>query len=160
MLQLVLVRHGEAAPQGSAGARTDFARPLTDRGREQVTLLGQFLASLRFQPQQIWHSPRVRTTETALILADQLGLSEVEPHQGLDCDDFDAPAFGDFLNSRDLKSSLIVGHNPDISAYCSWLCQHPWHSEFRPGTAAEVLFEGPIHRGMGRLVWMKHPGDY
>ena len=73
---LFLVRHGKA---GEAGPGGDPARSLTVEGRDGIAAVGRALAAFGVVPDAIWHSPYVRATETAVLLAEVLGVSTLTP---------------------------------------------------------------------------------
>ena len=65
-----LIRHAHALDGAD-----DVARPLSQRGREQVRALARLLGAHDiFQPAAIWHSPLVRARETAELLTRHAGL--------------------------------------------------------------------------------------
>lgn len=74
-LQVHLVRHGFA---GDDGDDTDPDRELTDEGREIVEQLAEAIKESGDVPVAIYASPSVRAQETAEILRDGLGLSDVK----------------------------------------------------------------------------------
>ena len=77
-MQLVIIRHAEAAP-GSP----DELRPLTPAGREQARLLGLQLREQGIQPDAVVSSPLLRALETAAALAGLLGLGDPEVDERL-----------------------------------------------------------------------------
>lgn len=72
MQEILLIRHGEAMPYAVGG---DAARALTPRGQQSAATLGKTLALRQFYPDEVWHSPYVRATQTAQLLSSELGLS-------------------------------------------------------------------------------------
>lgn len=115
-MQVYLVRHAHAVD-----ADENFARPLSKRGEQQVVALAAFLGrSGVFQPAELWHSPLVRSRQTATLLATRLRLAaplalmpDLEPE-----DDPRAVA-------RRIKAAAhpvaVVGHEPHLSALASLL---------------------------------------
>ncbi len=113
---LYLVRHAHAVD-----AEENLARPLSVRGEQQVRALAEFLRrSGAFQPAEFWHSPLVRSRQTAELLASRLKLAaplrlmpDLEPE-----DDPRALA-------RRIKATAhtvaVVGHEPHLSALASLL---------------------------------------
>jgi phosphohistidine phosphatase len=115
-MNVFLIRHAHAV-----GGDVDPTRPLSPRGREQVRALADFLSpSGALQPAEFWHSPLVRSRQTAELLARRLHLAvphslvpELEPES-----DPRAAA-------RRLKAAAhdvaIVGHEPHLSALATLL---------------------------------------
>ena len=115
-MNVYLVRHAHAV-----AADVDATRPLSPRGREQVTALADFLApSGVFQPAEFWHSPLVRSRQTAELLARRLQLDvsrslipELEPES-------DPRAAARRLKVT-THAVAIVGHEPHLSALATLL---------------------------------------
>jgi phosphohistidine phosphatase len=66
-IHLHLVQHGEAKPEAE-----DLARPLSDRGREEVERVARHAASLGLWVAEILHSDKLRARQTAEIFARHL----------------------------------------------------------------------------------------
>lgn len=115
-MNLYLIRHAHAVDSDE-----NPERPLSKRGHAQVLALADFLKrSDLFQPDEFWHSPLVRSQETAELLAQRLRLrrpqvlvSELQPESD--------PR----VVARELKSVTravaIVGHEPHLSALATLL---------------------------------------
>ncbi|MGZ8716659.1 MAG: SixA phosphatase family protein [Gaiellaceae bacterium] len=105
-MQLVIIRHAEAAP-GSP----DELRPLTPAGREQARSLGLRLREQGIEPDAVVSSPLLRARETATALAGLLGLGEPEVDERL------APGATplDIQNAARSRGEtvVVVGHQPD-----------------------------------------------
>ena len=112
---LYLVRHAQAVDGDD-----DDARALSPEGRAQVRRLAAFLgASGGMEPAEIWHSPLVRASETAALLAGALGLRvPLRKVAGLRPGD-DPGAMAARLQSP--LSIALVGHEPNLSALASLL---------------------------------------
>jgi phosphohistidine phosphatase len=132
-MRLYLIRHAHAVD-----ADEDTERPLSPKGREQVKRLAAFLReSKTLQPEEIWHSPLLRSRQTAKLLAKKLELPapliEVE---GLEPED-DARAT--VLRVKNLRRVVaIVGHEPHLSALASELVANT------PKTSAFVLRKSSV----------------
>jgi phosphohistidine phosphatase len=109
-MRLYLLRHAQAED-----TNPDESRALTRRGLRDVEKLGRQLRSVKgFKPRAIWHSPYVRATQTAQLLATELNFEgPLEIHQGIT--PYDSP--GDFVDvCNELEESVvIVGHNPHLA---------------------------------------------
>lgn len=115
-MRLYFVRHGIAEDL----ARSDFSRELTARGRRRVERSAAVMQALGIQPQQIYSSPRLRSRQTADIIAEALGM-DVQLAESVN--------FGfDLADARRLCADcgpddeiMFVGHNPDMSIVVSEL---------------------------------------
>lgn len=120
MPELFLIRHAHAVD-----AEENPERPLSDRGRKQVRALAKFLRPNGApQPSEIWHSPLVRSRETAQLLAERLELdAPLVLVAGLEPED--EPA----VIARKIEAFrhplAIVGHEPHLSALASLLVAGP-----------------------------------
>lgn len=117
---LHLVRHAHALAE-----EEDPARPLSPRGRAEVARLARFLgASGVFRPAQIWHSPLLRSRQTADALAARLLLADalrIEIPGLMPEDDPREVAERLHLHPKDRGDIAIVGHEPHLSAFASLL---------------------------------------
>lgn len=132
-MRLYLIRHAHAVD-----AEESAERPLSVKGRDQVKRLAEFLrTSEALQPEEIWHSPLLRSWQTAKLLAKKLELNapliEVE---GLEPED-DARAT--VLRVKNLRRVVaIVGHEPHLSSLASQLVVNA------PKTSAFVLRKSSV----------------
>ncbi len=114
-MQVYLVQHGEAKAEAE-----DPARPLTDRGREEVRRVARHAAAVKLQVAEIRHSGRLRARLTAEILAEHLsppgGTREIE---GLGPTDDPGKARREIEAAQD--SVMLVGHLPHLSRLASSL---------------------------------------
>lgn len=105
-MKLYLVQHGEALPNSK-----DPERPLTERGRDDVTRMAAFARRIGVEAHQIRHSGKRRAVETAAILAEHL-----KPAGGLVfslglAPKDDVRLIAEFL-SRESQPLMFVGHRP------------------------------------------------
>jgi len=105
-MKVYLVQHAEAEPK-----EIDPARPLTQRGRQDVERVANLIKRLRLDVQQIQHSGKLRAEQTATALGEALSPSGgVVAVSGLGPAD-DVLPVADELNSV-LESVMLVGHLP------------------------------------------------
>lgn len=118
-MKLFLMRHGDAedpAPDDIAG---DYYRALTMRGRKRIRQMGRAMRDHGVLPDVIIASPVVRSLQTAEIITSNLDPDEpliVRRELGLDGDLF---ALVRELVHSDIKSALLVGHEPSLSDFVS-----------------------------------------
>jgi phosphohistidine phosphatase len=115
MKTVYIVRHGKAAPVNANIADAD--RMLTDTGVARTCKIAEFMAESKPVIDHIISSPAERAYDTALILADKLGIpvAKVTTEEALFTgDDSD---YLDLIGSLDnsVNSVMIVGHNPVIT---------------------------------------------
>jgi phosphohistidine phosphatase len=147
-----LVRHAHA----SAG-KDDGMRPLSRRGREQIRRMGRFLRkSGGMAAREFWHSPLVRSRDTAKRLVKHLKvhakLTEVE---GLLHDD--PPSIMAKRLARVRRSVAVVGHEPHLGAMLSLLVAgsaSPVLFELKKGAVVEIVREG----SHWKIQWQVTPG--
>ncbi|MBE7436951.1 MAG: histidine phosphatase family protein [Spirochaetales bacterium] len=146
-MHLILMRHAEAAP---APGGLDASRPLTAFGMEQARTFGLFLKEQEFPLSAIEHSPLLRTTQTARLVAESLSRG-LEPGVNSEL----APGADTFsilggLRSRAEEGLLYILHAPDVGELSVALLGAPALGfRFAPGAALALHFEN----GQGRLIW-------
>ena len=159
-MKLILVRHAEAAEIGTAGAETDFNRPLTDLGRRQAQALAAAFTAQGIVPAVVLPSPLVRAVQTAEPL---LGLVVEPDHAPETCELLSPEGYGPkrlskYLSRFEAGPVVLVGHNPSISDYTRWLLNGEIGTvEMDKGAAA--LFDCPDGpgKGAGVLRWLVSP---
>jgi len=136
MKQLILLRHGKAAPQDQGG---DYKRPLADKGRAAMPLVGQKLRALGIKPELVLVSTALRTRETYELVAATADLKPAEFE-----DDIYLASTQVLL--RRLKkvpprttSVLVIGHNPGLADLTRMLSD-PAESEGKALDAAFAKF--------------------
>ncbi len=150
---LYLVRHAHALNEAE-----NPERPLSPRGRTQMLRLAAFIrGNPAFQPAQLWHSPLLRSSETAALLATQLPheMIRVETPGLLPEDDPEPMARRVEMHSPDIPLAL-VGHEPHLSALASLLLTgKPHRSAFQLKKSAIIALEntGETHKKNGRPKW-------
>ena len=106
---IYLMRHADAV-----SGEDDPARQLSARGRAQVGAVCAALGKRSgFEPEEIWHSPLVRSRETAELLARGLGLpAPVVLKPGLEPDDNPEEIAG--ILGAEKRDIAVVGHEPHL----------------------------------------------
>ncbi len=105
-MPIYLVRHATALP-----AEKDPQRGLSEEGRKEVEKIGAFLRG-KIAVELVYHSPKKRAMETALILAEGLEPSQVLEAEGLL--PTDEPALWESHLTGEQRSIMVVGHLPHI----------------------------------------------
>ena len=112
---LYLVQHGDAKKE-----EEDPARPLSDKGIEDVKKVASFMFRLKITVEEVLHSSKLRARQTAEIIADSLSIKKgVSETEGL------APLNEPILWAEKLKtkthSLMLVGHLPHLGKLSSFL---------------------------------------
>ncbi len=120
MKTLLIMRHAKS--DYPPDVRSDFDRPLNERGRKDVPLIGKLLNNFGPQPDAVSASPALRVRQTVEGLATTLNLPTnalsfneslyLAPPQTL------AQAAATFPNS--VQTGLLIAHNPGLE---EWIAQ-------------------------------------
>lgn len=149
-MHLYLVRHGEAKSE-----EEDPARPLSDRGREQIRHVAQHTAAFGGELAEVRHSGKLRARQTAEILVEHLSPARgVREMAGLAPGDHPGKARAEIEAAR--ESIMLVGHLPHLSRLASaLLCRDPEQEliEFQTGAIACLARVGRDFR----LQWILTP---
>lgn len=158
-MKLILARHGEAEDVSPTGKDRD--RELTPKGKEDIHKMGRFIQLSSLKVKYIYHSPYLRTRQTAEIFAEELKIELLEPCDelapGKSCEDI-IHKIKNFSNSEAL---LIVSHNPGIAHFAAYLIQDDAlapHLPFRPGTTIAINVARERFQ-KGQIIWMISPDD-
>jgi phosphohistidine phosphatase len=114
-MKVYLVQHGEATSE-----EVDPARPLTQKGREDVEKVGEFLKGLPLDIDSVLHSGKTRALQTAEILAKAI-TPNIEPKkkEGLAPNDPVEPFYEELLGEG--EGVMVVGHLPFLGRLASLL---------------------------------------
>ncbi len=151
---LHLLRHAHAGDP-SAWNGPDAARPLSDKGRGQSERVGAHLASIGFRTDALITSPKLRSLETAEIVAGHIGVEVVIDDRlagSLDLPTIEAI----LLDAGDPDRPVLVGHDPDFSELMASLSAAAG-IPMRKGALARVEVERPLRAGSGILRWLIPP---
>lgn len=154
---LVVVRHAKAEER-SEFSGNDRARPLTKDGIERMEFIAKHLRHLYPKIDVLISSPLVRAQQTAEIIKREFGTKKIETTENL------SPGFKHaellkFLKSYEGEVLCIVGHEPDLGEFCSWLLSGNSHSfvPLRKGGVCVVQFEGAVLAKGANLVLKLDP---
>lgn len=152
-LELYLLRHAHAG-NASEWRGDDSLRPLSAKGRRQAEKLGRYLVDLRFEPESIISSPKLRALETAQLIGDALGVGVATDERlatGVDLDVLEGVLAGDGG-----WRIMLVGHDPDFSELAATLVGTTY-LPLKKGTLARIDLTLPLGPGSGTLRWMLPP---
>jgi phosphohistidine phosphatase len=154
-LAVYFLRHGDAGDP-AAWSGDDSDRPLSKKGRRQAMSLAQHFKELDVRPGVLLTSPKVRSAETARIVGKAIGV-KAKKHDPLGLD-FGSEALISLVAGLkpDVRSIMLVGHDPDFSAGVSWLVGAP--ISLRKGALAVIdLPDRTVAAGRGSLRWLLPP---
>ena len=149
-MDLYIARHGEADRAG-----TDDLRELTEYGVRQTRAVYADCASRIQQPiNEVVASPLVRARQTADIAMEILPVANPE----LEISEVLRPestpeAIASFLESRSRSPVMLVGHQPVLGEFLSWLTDQ---EHFRHGIPTSSLLSLNLitpARGCGTVLW-------
>jgi phosphohistidine phosphatase len=159
IVDLYLIRHGEAVPLGEEGTRFDEERPLTEAGVAQCHALAAALQRQGVHLDAIITSPLVRARQTteALLQAWQGAVPEVIECDGL-IPEVRPRKLTRFVRERQAESVALVGHLPDLGIYAGWLIgsKRAQVDLAKAGTAL-IKVEGKLGKRSGALQWLVTP---
>jgi phosphohistidine phosphatase len=120
-MNLYLLRHGIAAERGTGLYASDADRPLTSKGRRKLRRAAAAMRAMELTFDVILSSPLVRARQTAELVANAM-----RSRHKLELTELLAPGAGAAGLLRRLKqlkpqNALLVGHEPDLSAFASRL---------------------------------------
>lgn len=161
MKTILLMRHAKAEP--SVPGRSDFDRPLADRGSDDARRVGRAIAKLGLVPDAIVASPARRAKQTAEVAAAAMGF-----HDDIRWDRELYDAFGEvWLRAmRELPAAagsvLVVAHSPGIAEAAALLCGAPARAIDVPtagliGLTEEVARWKDLNEGAASLRWFLRP---
>ncbi|HZQ91328.1 MAG TPA: phosphohistidine phosphatase SixA [Terriglobales bacterium] len=118
---LYFLRHASAGTHRSS-QKSDDKRPLDRDGIEQCRELGRALAALELDVDLIISSPLKRATQTAALVANEIGYEGKVQQDAALRPESNCDAFRDLLGKyAKAESIMLVGHNPTLSEFLSLL---------------------------------------
>jgi phosphohistidine phosphatase len=155
LMKCYFLRHGLAVdPEEWHGE--DFARPLTDEGKDRMAREAKTIAALSLDLDAIVTSPLLRAKQTATIVADKTDLRRrlVEDERlGIG---FDEAALKSILQEHDAAGAiLLVGHEPSMSQTIGSVIGGA-RIDLKKGSLACVSFADPASL-LGELLWLIPP---
>lgn len=148
-MDIILFRHGIAEERGLK--KQDRKRELTQEGIQKVQRAARVLKhALKAEQLSIWHSPLVRTTQTAEILREVWGLEEMTSKDWIASgEDWE---FEKSIAKVGKDSLVIVGHAPMLDFWCEDLCGDK--IKLKKGAAVCIRWSAGSE---GELVWLMQP---
>jgi phosphohistidine phosphatase len=161
-VDLYIIRHADALPLGAGGISTDPERPLSPKGEKQARALGDALLARGVRLDRVFTSPLLRARQTA----EGVLRASPEPAPLLaECGEL-APGgkrrlLAKFLRQAGGQAVAVVGHQPDLGEFASWLIgSRKAQIDLAKAAVAYVRFDGDPDKGAGTLVALVTPPWY
>ncbi|HAZ08567.1 MAG TPA: hypothetical protein DCZ01_08625 [Elusimicrobia bacterium] len=158
-MELLLVRHGPAGDPAkwAKSGRADRERPLTPDGRRKTRAAAAGLAEVFGRCDLVATSSWRRSAQTSAIVAKALGASAAVDcpalAPGSACEDLLA-----WLKTRRERRVALVGHEPQLSRFASWLMTGAQAGVLRLKKSQALLLEmEKAAAGGAVLVWSLAP---
>ncbi|MBY0502119.1 MAG: histidine phosphatase family protein [Alphaproteobacteria bacterium] len=113
MKTLYIIRHAHAEPRGTS--LSDFDRPLDERGREESSLVADYISQKGIQFDLVMCSAALRTQETLEPLRSVIGTREVQISQSFYNASEDKILTQVQHIAERMNTVLYVGHNPGVA---------------------------------------------
>jgi phosphohistidine phosphatase len=150
-MELLLLRHGKAAPHGDA--RADAGRALVPKGIQQSQACGRYLLVTGFLPEIVLTSPLLRARQTADHFCQSAKLPGPVTQSWLASGMHPDLALRELASFSDFKRICIVGHEPDFSSLIAWVTSSEGGAvEMRKGAIALLELCPPSSRGTLRFL--------
>ena len=160
-MKILFVRHAAAVDHGDFKGNSDLGRPLTKEGRSKAEAVFKRLAETYHKPGIIVSSEAVRARETAEILSQCLGGTEIVTSNLLNPGCY-IDSFKEIVKPyiKKYESMAVVGHEPDFSGIISALVSNgSLRIEVKKASCIEVDINS-IFKGVLTFVippkWMIH----
>ena len=155
---LYLIRHAEAVRVGGSIQR-DADRMLTQQGEQDSVLMGRALTRVEPSPGIVVTSPLTRAVQTGQLIAHEICHSESRATENL------APGFRhkdlleEILSVAGEGNIVVVGHQPDMGAFLSYLISDSARAfvVFPPAAMAKVSVPASNPAGESTLHWILTP---
>ena len=161
-LNVFLMRHGSAGTR-RVNPKLDVKRPLDKEGKRHCLQLAQVLSNLRISFDLIVSSPLKRCLQTAQLIGTEMGYEAKILHANALEPGADFAQFQRLLHEcRSYENVLMVGHNPNMTAFLGQLIVGNPARENGTGMANVRLRKGAIarvtvERGPAILKWLLDP---
>ena len=158
-MRVFLLRHGIAAPP--AAGKSDESRALTLAGKKKMGSAARGMKTLDLKFDRILCSPLTRCRQTAEAVMKTLKTASPAIHTAaLAPDTRSSEILKAVLQSTPTSSLLLVGHEPSLSHFASFLLtgqDRGMSLDFKKGGLCRIDFSGKPRPGTGTLVFHLTP---
>jgi phosphohistidine phosphatase len=152
-LELCFFRHGIAIDKDDPSVASDAERHLTDEGIRKTRAAAKGLDRLDMRFDKILTSPWVRAAQTAAIVSEVLLLPPPQELAEL-AGNHTPPELVRALAGNHGKRTLLVGHEPLMSATVRHLLGGEWSLDLKKSGACLVFVETLPPRRPATLLWL------
>lgn len=125
--QLILVRHAHAL-EGVDFFGSDHDVPLSPKGREYVTIVTKYLKLIGITPNAVVSSSALRTRETATIMAQEYGITDIKYADDLYVGKNPKTRHATHIylgaiqqTAPDVDTLIVVWHNDEITEFARYI---------------------------------------
>ena len=152
IMKLFLIQHAQAKSK-----EEDPQRSLADEGKANIKKVAECVARTAPEITEVWHSEKLRTKQTAQILAKELDISDrLKEYPGLMPNDN-----VDSVNERlmEVKENVaIVGHLPFLDKLASLLLCHSQETRIINFAMGGIVCLNRDQENVWSIEWMITPG--
>lgn len=156
-MKLYIIRHAHAElrHEFAKTGRPDRERPLVEKGFQRMDQVLSFFHQHEEKIDKFLVSPYTRCQETASICHQFFPEAEVQTSDHL-APDHSAKRLYELIQKQELDSLAVIGHEPDLGQFISWLLFRQATDHFpmkKAGIAKMDLYKD----GRAYLKWMISP---
>ena len=152
-MDLTFLRHGIA----QSYAEDDFHRSLTPQGREELLWMAQQLKKSGEFYDVVFHSPLLRASQSASIMADVFKIQDQIFSDERLCPGCSLKEIRELVETHgEKKSFLFVGHSPDLEWVSSELLGLPKQIKLKKGGLLKISTTS-VRKGLGDLIFFVNP---
>jgi phosphohistidine phosphatase len=162
-MHLLVIRHGPAEDKDewAQTGQPDEQRPLTDDGRKKMKKAAGGLSRIVRHIDVLATSPLTRAVQTAELVSERYDHTAAVVVDALIPEQSYAELLDWLKRLDDVDVTAIVGHEPHLSGFISWLVTGGQHSivELKKGGACLLEFTQEPAAGGARMIWLLTPGQ-
>jgi phosphohistidine phosphatase len=158
-IQICFFRHGIAVDPADPTMASDPAghsRPLTEEGILKTRAAAEGLKRMDLGFEKVLTSPWLRANQTAVIVAEVLGLNQPEELPELAGDRTPADLV-DALGQTPARRLVLVGHEPLLSSTVTYVLSADFPLELKKSGACMIQMDSLPPRRSAALLWLLTP---
>jgi phosphohistidine phosphatase len=154
-MKLYLMRHGTSPSAHEAGVKTDFDRPLAEKGRDDSRRGAAYFEKNGAKPAMILVSPLVRAQQTAKIIGELLKL-EPRTYEPL-ANQVDGMTLYRKVSEDHPEAGeiLLIGHQPQLGETANYLTGQ--YFDLKPAGQIALDINGG---GKAAVLWSANPDEF